>query len=301
MSLPDRLGAARGGAAVGPVLRRGVLRVAGKDARDFLHRMSTQHLQRLAAGGSAYAAFLTARGHLVAEGVVLAREGDLLVVTEPEAAGPLAEHLRRYVVLDDVRVEDLSEELRAVPVLGPEGTARLGPRPEVTLAASPRRGAPALDALAPAPVAEALRREMLEGGAADLGEADLEALRIEAGIARFGADMDGERLPMEAGLTRDAIHFDKGCYIGQEVVLRASMRGHLQKGLVQLELPAGAGPGARLRAGGQDVGWVTSAADTSRGRLGLGYLRRAHWREGERLETDAGEAAVRRVVVHEPR
>ncbi len=171
----------------------------------------------------------------------------------------------------------------------------------MTLAASPRRGAPALDALAPAAVAEALRREMLEGGAADLDEADLEALRIEAGIARFGADMDGERLPMEAGLTRDAIHFDKGCYIGQEVVLRASMRGHLQKGLVQLELPAGAGPGARLRAGGQDVGWVTSAADTSRGRLGLGYLRRAHWREGERLETDAGEAAVRRVVVHEPR
>ena len=57
-------------------------------------------------------------------------------------------------------------------------------------------------------------------------------------MARFGADMDGERLPMEAALTRDAIHFQKGCYLGQEVVLRATVRGQIQKGLVQLELPA---------------------------------------------------------------
>ena len=128
---------------------------------------------------------------------------------------------------------------------------------------------------------------------------DLEALRIEAGLARFGADMDAERLPMEAGLTRQAIHFGKGCYIGQEVVLRATVRGHLQKGLVQLALPPGAGPGARLLAAGQEVGWVTSAAETTQGRLGLGYLRRAHWKEGERLATEGGEAVVRRMVVEE--
>jgi len=69
---------------------------------------------------------------------------------------------------------------------------------------------------------------------------------------------------------------------------------------VQLELPAGAGPGARLRAGGLEVGWVTSAGETSGGRLGLGYVKRAWWKEGAALETDAGPATVRSVVVHEP-
>jgi hypothetical protein len=104
---------------------------------------------------------------------------------------------------------------------------------------------------------------------------------------------------MEAGLTRAAISFTKGCYLGQEIVLRATVRGHLQRGLVQLSLPAGAGPGTPLLAAGAEVGAVTSAADTPEGRVGLGYLRRAHWREGERLSTPAGEAVVRRVVVEE--
>jgi folate-binding protein YgfZ len=111
--------------------------------------------------------------------------------------------------------------------------------------------------------------------------------------------MDATRLPMEAGLTRAAISFTKGCYTGQEVVLRATARGHLQRGLVQLALPAGAGPGATLTVGGQEVGVVTSAAETPEGRIGLGYLRRAHWKEGERVATPAGEAIVRKVLVEE--
>jgi folate-binding Fe-S cluster repair protein YgfZ len=105
---------------------------------------------------------------------------------------------------------------------------------------------------------------------------------------------------MEAGLTREAISFTKGCYVGQEVVLRATARGRLQKGLVLLSLPAGASPGVELLAEGQAVGRVTSAAEAPGGRVGLGYLRRAHWREGERLRVDGGEAVVTRVVVEEP-
>jgi tRNA-modifying protein YgfZ len=209
-------------------------------------------------------------------------------------------HLEKFVIMDDVTLDDRSDDLRVVPVLGPDGAQRAremaGEAPAVS---NPRRGAPALDVVLPAAEAAGFREVLVSSGAVALDEADLEALRIEAGLARFGSDMDGERLPMEAGLTRAAIHFGKGCYIGQEVVLRATVRGHLQKGLVQLSLPPGAGPGARLLASGQDVGWVTSAAETTRGRLGLGYLRRAHWKEGERLATDGGEAVVRQVIVHE--
>jgi len=158
---------------------------------------------------------------------------------------------------------------------------------------------PAVDVVVPAAEAEGVHARLVASGAVALEEADLEALRIRGGFARFGLDMDATRLPMEAGLTRSAIDFGKGCYIGQEVVLRATARGQLQKGLVQLSLPAGAGPGAKLLSGSGEVGVVTSAAETPDGRLGLGYLRRAHWKVGERLAVEGGEAVVRRVLAAE--
>ncbi len=298
--LASRLAAARGGAAAGPALRRGILRFSGRDRLSYLHRMSTQNLAPLGPGQSAYAAFLEARGHLVAEGTVLVREAEVLVDVDPVALEAARAHLKRFVVMDDVAVEDLSDRLRVVPILGPGGEALARARaPLAPAAANGRRGAPCLDVYLPPGEAKAFREALVAGGAAAVEEGDLEVLRIEEGIPRFGADMDAERLPMEAGLTRAAIHFGKGCYIGQEVVLRATVRGHLQKGLVQLSLPTAAAPGARLTVAGAEAGWVTSAADTTRGRLGLGYVRRAHWKEGERLLTDGGEAVVRRVIVHE--
>ncbi len=301
MTLTQKLAAARGGAAVGPIESRGVLRISGKGAREFLHRMSTQHLSALPAGGSAYAAFLDGRGHIVGEGLVVARAEDLLLLTEASEVPLLLAHLRKYVLAAPVKFDDDSASLAVMAALGPAGVelAR-GAASDATVAATPRRGVPAVEMLAAPGVLGAVRAALVSAGAADLDAADLEVLRIEEGVARFGADMDGERLPMEAALTRDGIHFQKGCYLGQEVVLRATVRGAIQKGLVQLELPAGAGPGTPLVAGDKEVGWVTSAAETSQGRLGLGYLRRAHWREGERLTTPAGDVVVRRVMVREP-
>ncbi len=308
MTLSEKLAAARGAAAAGPVESRGILRLSGKGGRDFLHRMSTQHLSALPADGSAYAAFLDGRGHIVGEGLVVARPDDLLFVTEVEEVAILLPHLRKYLLNAPVKIDDASPSLGAMAVLGPKGiglareaaAGARGAAGDLTAAATPRRGVPAVEMIGPTDRLAAVRLTLLAAGAADLDSADLEALRIEEGVARFGADMDGERLPMEAALTRDAIHFQKGCYLGQEVVLRATVRGQIQKGLVQLELPPGAGPGTVLTAGDKEAGWVTSAAETSQGRLGLGYLRRAFWREGERLTTPAGEAIVRRVVVREP-
>ncbi|MEI7706139.1 MAG: folate-binding protein [Deltaproteobacteria bacterium] len=298
--LVERLAAARGGAAVGPVEERGILRLAGKGARDFLHRMSTQHLSALPADGSAYAAFLEPKGHILGEGLVVARPDDLLLLTEPGEVPVLLPHLRKYLLAAPVKIDDVSGEICAMAVLGPLGVEQATGVEGATVAATPRRGVKGVEVIGPSGVLSALRERLLAGGASDLSAADLEVLRIEEGVARFGVDMDGARLPMEAGLTRDAIHFQKGCYPGQEVVARATFRGHIQRGLVQLELPAGAGPGTPLSSGGVEVGQVASAADTTQGRLGLGYLRRALWREGERLTTPAGDAIVRRVLVSEP-
>jgi folate-binding protein YgfZ len=300
MTSAAKLEAARARWAVGPVEARGLLRATGADARDYLHRMSTQDVNALGPGQSAHAAFLTAKGHLVGEGHVVVREGEILVDVDPAAAADLRAHLERFVIMDDVALEDLSPTLRVLPVLGPEAAARLGGRaPGAPRFENGRRGAPAIDLVLPAAEAGALRAALVAEGAADLDAADIEALRILGGVARFGADMDGSRLPMEAGLTRSAIHFSKGCYIGQEVVLRATARGHLQRGLVQLSLPPDAGPGTPLLAGAQEVGVVTSAADTPEGRIGLGYLRRAHWTVGAKVAAAGGEAVVRRVLVED--
>lgn len=296
--ISSRLSAARDGAAVGPVLARGLLRFAGRDRLSFLHRLSTQRLQGLAEGGVAHVAFLESRGRVVAEGLLAIRADDALLELEPQALEPLRAHLSRYVLRDDVRLEDLSAALRVVPALGPRGVELARPGAGDGRGwENPRRGAPALDLLAAAAEAEAVRASLVDAGATPLEEADLEALRVLAGVPRWGHDLDASRLPMEAALVATAVSFDKGCYLGQETVLRGTFRGQIQKGLVQLALPAGAGPGAPLAAGGQEVGVVTSAAETPVGRLGLGYLRRAHWREGERLATPAGEAVVRRVLV----
>jgi folate-binding protein YgfZ len=294
----DALHAARTAWAVGPVEAPAVLRATGKDAKDYLHRITTQDVNGVAPGRSTYGAVLNAKGHLLADVHVLVEEDGVLLVMDPRGAAEARPHLERFVIMDDVTFEDLSASLRVLPVLGPAAADRLGARGARRIADG-RRGVPGLDLLLPPAGADALRAALAAEGAAALDAEALEALRILGGFARFGADMDLSRLPMEAGLTRAAISFTKGCYTGQEVVLRATARGHLQRGLVQLALPPGAGPGTPLAACGQEVGTVTSAADTPEGRVGLGYLRRAHWKEGERVQAGGAEAVVRRVIVED--
>lgn len=301
MITPDKIRAAREGWAVGPVEAPAILRATGKDAKDYLHRMTTQAVNPIPPGGSAYTAILNAKGHLLADAHLLVEpEGAVLLVMDGRGAPDARAHLEKFVIMDEVEFEDLSPSLRVIPLLGPGVPDPVPPRAGAARTIeNVRRGVPCRDLLAPADSAEGRRAALVAGGAADLDAEDLEALRILAGLARFGVDMDAARLPMEAGLTRAAIDFEKGCYTGQEVVLRATVRGHLQRGLVQLALPEGAGAGLALSAGGQEVGVVTSAADTPEGRIGLGYLRRAHWKEGERVSLAAGEAVVRKVIVED--
>jgi len=291
---------ARTGWGAGPPELRTLVRVHGKDARAYLHRMTTQALDALAPGATAYSAVLDAKGHLLADVQVLAREGDLLLELAPAAAPVALAHLEKFVITDEVEFEELSGALRVVPVVGPQAAAHVAAVDAAGKLDSRRRGLPAVDLVVPAGEAEAARAALVASGAAALGAEDLEVLRILGGQPRWGAELDASRLPMEAGLTASAISFTKGCYVGQEVVMRATARGRLQKGLVVLDLPPGAAAGAKLTAAGQEVGWVTSAVDGPGGRVGLGYLRRAHWCVGERLLLERGEAVVRRVVVAEP-
>ncbi|HTP29759.1 MAG TPA: folate-binding protein [Anaeromyxobacteraceae bacterium] len=299
-ALSSRLAAAREKAAVGPVLARGLLHVTGKDRLDYLHRMCTQRVNGLSPGSAVHAAFLNVKGRVLAEGMLVVGEEHVLLDVDAGVAESLRAHLAKYVIMDEVEVENASAKQRVVPVLGPVGIEVARKRAPASMKwENPRRGAPCLDLVFPDADVEAFRAEILAAGAISLSENDLDVLRVMAGVGRYGAEIDDARLPMEAGLLATGVSFDKGCYLGQEVVLRGTVRGQIQKGLVQLALPQGAEAGALLMAAGQEVGRVTSAVDTPEGRLGLGYLRRAHWNEGERLGTQGGEAVVKRVLVRE--
>jgi tRNA-modifying protein YgfZ len=299
MTPGDRFQAARRHLAVGPLRPRTLLHAGGPDARDFLHRMLTQDVNGLPPGGSAAFALLTVKGHLVGEGHLLVVPDGVLLDLDPAAAGEVRAQLEKTVIMDDVTFSDRSEDFRVLPLLGPGAAAAASAEGDLPRWENRQRGVPALDLLVPAGQAEALRARLVAGGAAALDDGDLEALRIAGGAPRWGAELDGTRLPMEGGLTAATISFTKGCYRGQEVVVRATSRGQIQRGLVLLRLPAEAGPGSRLGAAGAEVGAVTSAAVTPEGRLGLGYLKRAWWPAGTRLDTDGGQAEVLRAVAGE--
>ncbi|HET7752449.1 MAG TPA: folate-binding protein [Anaeromyxobacteraceae bacterium] len=299
MTHSEKLEQARGGAAFGPPLRRGLLRLTGKHRLPFLHRISTQRL-KLEPGESAYTSFLDVKAHVVAEGTVLAREDDLVVDVAADAAEALAAYLRRYVIMDDVKVQPMADELRVLPVFGERAIAiarqTAGSAPSFETA---RHGPAARDFILGPEDSQRVRAALADAGAAELGDGDLEALRVWAGVPRWGAELDVDRLVLETGIVRDAVAFDKGCYIGQEVVARGTFRGQVQRGLVQLEVPAGTPPTTPLVEDGREVGVVTSVAETPEGTLALGYLRRAFWTEGQRLKIAGGEAVVRRALVQE--
>ena len=112
--------AAKDGWAVGPLEAKAVLRASGKDAKDYLHRMTTQDLNALPPGASAYAAVLNSKGHLLADAHVLVEADGVVVVMDPSAAADAIPHLERFVIMDDVTFENLSAALRVLPLLGPE-------------------------------------------------------------------------------------------------------------------------------------------------------------------------------------
>jgi folate-binding protein YgfZ len=306
--------AARTGVGVGERGTRGWLRVSGADAVSFLHGILTNDIASLKAGQWCYAAYLTPQGRMVSDMRVLRRESDLAIETEPHAGEMLAKRLDASIFTERVEIAPESGrngdsgrdgpspyEAHAIVVCGPgaynalagvlgsdaltgiaagefveayRGGARLA------LIAHEDLGVPAVDALGSRAACDALQRDLLQAGAAPLGAPALEALRIEAGTPRFGVDMTEGTIPLEAGIERRAISMTKGCYVGQEVIIRILHRGHgrVARRLVGLAIAGRDVPpaGSPLVADGRTVGAITSAVFSPRlaGPLALGYLHR---------------------------
>jgi folate-binding protein YgfZ len=223
------------------------VRVAGSDAEDYLERMLSNEVATLGVGDSREALLLTPKARVIAPMRVVRRgREDFLLVTEPELGQTLRDELVRMRFTARAEIE--LEEHRSYLLVGAEN----GGIPNADY------GIPAADVLDQDPPADLPR----------MGEEELEALRIQAGTPRYGAEIDERVLPAEAGLVERAISLGKGCFPGQEPVARLHYRGHANRRLQVLEVEQ-AKPGADLFWEGKVVGRVTSAAPE----LALGYVR----------------------------
>jgi aminomethyltransferase len=254
------------------------LELTGEDRGRFLNGMVTGDTKALQDGGGRFVFFTSAQGRILAEARVLALAESLLLELPAGCANRILEHLSRYIVADRVALTR-RPDLRGLSLVGPDSwnlAARLaiGDRMpadrwalirgewdgvEILLAREERLGAPAITVHVADNAAHAVALQLLrpvDGVAAGAaGFAAAEALRVEAGHARFGADFDAERFPQEVGET-DALDFEKGCYLGQEVVARIHYRGKVNHRLCGLRLGSGhlPSPGAAVDLEGDEVG-----------------------------------------------
>jgi folate-binding protein YgfZ len=290
---------------------------SGPDAVRFLQGMVTQDVAGIEVGSAAYALLLTPKARVVADLRLLRLAPDaFLADCEPSAGEPLRRTLRRYRMASKVEIQPADGQYAALTVAGPKAGVLLAdafgvlPRTEppegagteieaggvpVHAVSSVDYGEKAFDLVGRAEgvVAAwaALAASLPKHDGAVFGEDVREILRVEAGVPRFGAELDELVMPAEAEVVGRAVSFTKGCYIGQEPVARLHYRGHTNRVLRSLlldgEPPA---PGASVVLEGKDVGRVTSAVRSlALDRVvALGYVRR-EIEEGQRLEVVAGE------------
>jgi folate-binding protein YgfZ len=300
MTLTEDYRSIRELAAIGTVAERRQIAVTGNDRAAYLQGLLTNDIVALQPGSGCYAAWLTPQGRMLTDMYVLQSDRMILLDVPAAAEQETLARLDRFIFTEDVQVASLSEHLVAVWLHGPQAGAVL----ERVLAGAQALGTWSLYQHAQllfgdAPVAVVRIDQLgvpgfclyvervraadliagLEAAGAHAVSADaIEAARIDAGYPVFGVDMTGDILPLEAGIEQRAISFTKGCYVGQEVVIRVLHRGHgkVAKKLVPLKFSGDlSAAGAKLHAGDREVGFVTSAAVSPRsGPIGLGYVHR---------------------------
>lgn len=297
--------------------REGRILVTGVDRLEWLQGLLSNDVARLQAGEGVYACYLTAQGRMISD-MRLLELGDRLLIDVPsEMAGPLVERLASFVITEDVTLTDVSASLLRFSVHGPRAAKALATTPDevrsleqllpnasrpvvlagidATLARSRDLKLVGFDVYVPASAAALVLQVFVGRGVSVAGRSTFDVLRIEGGVPRFGVDLDTTTIPLEAGIEDEAISFTKGCYVGQEIVIRMVHRGHgrVARKLVGIvvhpeEGLAGQG-GAESLAGGsllqddREVGRITSAArsPTLDRVIALGYVARDSAKVGD--------------------
>ena len=317
MTIQDGYRAIRDAAALVTGAPRGRIAVSGTDRASYLHGLLTNEIEALQPGSGCYAAWLTPQGRMITDMHVL-EAGDMILLEVPATVRELVlQRLDQFLFSEDVQLADVTDALRSVDVHGPhaleaiERTIAFAQKPAaaewpqygnvraafaghpVVVARIDRLGVPGFTIYVDAPRETDLLAALENAGATRVGDAAVEAARIEAGYPLFGIDMDDDIIPLEAGIEGRAISFTKGCYVGQEVIIRVLHRGggRVARRLVGLHLQEATAPprrGTRIHAGERDVGFVTSAAQSPRlGTIALAYVHRDFVTAGTAVEVES--------------
>ncbi len=317
--------AAREAVALVDLSYRDALRITGDDRVSFFHGMNTQDIKGLAPWQSAYATLVTVKGAMVADARTLIRDEDVVVDLEPGTFEPVHAFLDKHLISEDAELHDAHEAVAIVGLVGPRarelvqkafGAGEVSPvtsregritgfapsvvewegRKVALLASMLSRDG--VDLLVPREHLSALWTHLSNAGAEfgiqAAGLQSLEPLRVEEGMPRFGQDLLETTIPLEAELTH-AISYNKGCYVGQEVIARATFRGQMNKKLVGLLLGEhDAATGSDLRVEGKKVGFVTTVVQSpmKNQKVALGYVHRAHLAAGTRVTLGDGPATA---------
>ena len=315
---------------------RGAINMKGSDCASYLQGLLTNDISGLTTGAGCYAAYLTPQGRMIADMRVLNLGDRLLLDVDSAMSDTLTSRFSMLVFSEDVQVNDESSTWYWVGVRGPGAAACLEPilRPERTLSgkkavtayqgldngwwvldgkpvlavSNDELGIPGID-LGVSSAYSGQINAQLEGLGLEWGSAGaVEALRVEAGTPRFGADMDEDTIPLEAGIEARAISETKGCYVGQEVIIRILHRGkgRVARRLVGLifsqDHTTESLSGQSVYDGYETIGRVRSAISSPRlGRqIALAYVQRAYTAPGARVEVADGERRVAAEVTELP-
>ena len=305
---------------------RSRLCLVGADRARFLHGQVTNDVKKLRMGEGCYAAITTAKGKMEGDMNIFCLADELLLDLEPGLAEKISQLLEKYIVADDVQIVDAAPHYGLLSVQGPKAepvvraldiftdipkqplatvkisNATLG---DIYLTCHARLGTAGFDLFVPNPslgaVADKLIAAAKSAGGCACGWQAFETARIEAGIPRFGADMDETTIPLECGIEARAITYTKGCYIGQEVINRIHSVGHVNRELRGLRLAGDLKTlpqrGDKLFHAGKEVGHITSAvwSPALNANIALGYVRREVNEIGAELilKTAGGDTSVK--------
>lgn len=296
ISSAAQLAALLHGAGISPLDQTGWLRATGEDRVRWLNGMSTNSIQQLAPGQGNYNFFLSAQGRIQGDANIFSQPDALLIETAAAQIPTLLPLLDRFIIMDDVELTDISAARSGLAVTGPEAARLLEQlglptalnelamqssawnAAEVTLIHAHSPLVPHFELWSDAQTIASLTESLLAAGATPCDAESREHLRILEGTPRYGTDIRDKDLPQETNQAR-ALHFSKGCYLGQEIVERIRSRGNVHRTFTAFrlagELPAA---GAALEADGKPVGELTSIAaiplPEGAAQLALGYVRR---------------------------
>ena len=314
--------AVRDGSGVLDRSARSRLRLTGGDRREYLQGLLTNDIAALTPGSGCYAALLTAQGRMISD-MYLVETGDaILMDVEPESGDKVFAHLERFIFSEDVQVSNETASLSQIGVYGAAAAsvvsavtgdgssvadlnamAVLGNRTrrwrdtDLVIVRRDDAGLAGFDLLIDAAQAAALIAAVRAAGAIEIDTVLAETFRVEAGVPRFGQDMGEDTIPLEAGIEDRAISLTKGCYVGQEIIVRVLHRGHgrVARRLVLLkvdgsEVDVVPQKGDRIHAADRDVGFVTSAVASPAigSALALGYVHRDFVEAGTAVAIDRG-------------